>query len=276
MDIAYAEYKGMAVSYISKTGITSPTHYNEQDFLRSFYGGLLTTCGLTYMGAPCIDEGVALGAHGKISNTPAFDIGITQEWCGDDFVISVKGKIQESTLFGENMVLTRTITTKLGNDEILIHDTIENVGFEPTPLMVLYHMNFGYPLLSEKSVFETNCVTLRARDGEAEKGIRETHEFSKPLHGYKEQVFYRDSVEKRYAFLTNKKMGLTAKIEYDGAELPYLIEWKQIGEQDYVLGIEPATYPPDGRSKARERGELLYLQPQKRKSHSITITFSSD
>ena len=274
MDIAYAEYKGTAVSYISKTGITSPSHYNEQDFSRSFYGGLLTTCGLTYMGASCIDEGIALGAHGRISNIPAFDVGITQEWCGDEFIISVKGKVQESTLFGENIVLTRTITTKLGKDEISIHDAIENVGFEPTPLMVLYHMNFGYPLFSEEAVFETNCGGLRARDEEANKGIEKTNKFSKPVHGYKEQVFYRNSVENSYALLKNEKIGLTAKVEYDGTELPYLIEWKQVGEQDYVLGIEPATYPPDGRAKARKRGELLYLQPQKNKFHSITISFS--
>ena len=48
MDIAQAFYKGTTVSWISKTGITSPYYYNKEGFewLRGFYGGLITTCGL--------------------------------------------------------------------------------------------------------------------------------------------------------------------------------------------------------------------------------------
>ncbi len=194
MDIAYAEYKGTPISYISKTGIVSSNHYSEPDFLRSFSAGLLTTCGLTYMGAPCVDEGVALGAHGRISNIPAFDVGITQEWVEDDFIISVRGKVREATVFGENIVLTRTFTVKIGEDKIYIHDEIENEGFEPTPLMVLYHINFGFPLVSENTVLETNCVNICSRDEVAAPGIDEACKFSNPIHAYSEQVFYRDAV----------------------------------------------------------------------------------
>ena len=274
MDIAYAEYKGIPVSYISKTGIVSPDHYDEPDFLRSFSAGLLTTCGLTYMGAPCVDEGVSLGAHGRISNTPAFDVGVVQEWQGDDFIITVRGKVRETTVFGENLVLTRIITTKLGDNSIQISDSIENEGFTPTPLMVLYHMNFGYPLISENTVLETNCINIRPRDAAAESGINTACEFSKPIHSYSEQVFYRDAVTKSYATLKNPVLNLSAKVSFSGAELPYLIEWKQMGEQEYVVGLEPATYPPDSRAKARERNELLYLAPNECKKHNITISFS--
>ncbi len=275
MDISYAEYKGTPVSYISKTGIVSPAHYDESDFLRNFSAGLLTTCGLTYMGAPCVDEGISLGAHGRISNIPAYDVGITQEWQGDDFVISVKGKVRESTVFGENMVLTRTITTKLGDNTIQINDSIENEGFAPTPLMVLYHMNFGYPLVSENTVLETNCENIRPRDEIAATGIDDACRFSNPIHGYSEQVFYRDAVAQSYATLKNPDLKLSATVSFLGDELPYLIEWKQVGEQEYVVGLEPATYPPDGRAKARERNELLYLAPNKCKVHNITLSFQS-
>ena len=274
MDIAYAEYKGVPVSYISKTGVVAPSHYVESDFLRSFSAGLLTTCGLTYMGAPCIDKGVPLGAHGKISNTPAFDIGIVQEWQGDDFVILVRGKVREATVFGENIVLTRTITTKLGDGKITINDSIENSGFEPMPLMVLYHMNFGYPMIDKNTTLETNCINLRPRDAVAAPGIDKACEFSEPIHAYSEQVFYRDAVTKCYATLKNPDINLNATIAFSGDELPYLIEWKQMGEQEYVVGIEPATYPPDSRAKARERNELLYLEPNECKNHIITISFS--
>ena len=272
MDIAYAEINGVPLSFISKTGVVSPTHYDESDFLRSFTGGLLTTCGLTYMGAPCVDQGVSLGAHGRISNIPAYDVCVEQKWVGEDYIISVSGKVKESTMFGENIVLTRTITTKLGENKIHIHDEIENCGFESTPFMVLYHMNLGFPLVSEDTVLETNCENCRPRDKDAAVGFSKECEFSAPIHNYKEQVFYRDSVTDSYARLTNSKLGLSMKINFSGAELPYLVEWKQMGEQDYVLGLEPATYPPDGRAKARERGELDFIAPQEIKTHDIIIS----
>ena len=274
MDIAYAEYMGTPFSYISKTGIVAAKYYDEPDFLRSFSAGLLTTCGLTYMGAPCKDQEQELGAHGRIANTPAFDVGIVQEWRGDDFVIEVRGKVREATVFGENMVLTRTITTKFGEDRIDIHDEIENEGFVETPLMVLYHMNFGFPLISSSTVLSTNCVNLRPRDAVAELGLVSSSDFSEPIPNYKEQVFYRDAVENSFVQLDNSETNLSVKVEFSNKELPYLVEWKQTGEQEYVVGLEPATYPPDGRAKARERGELFLLKPQEVKIHNLVITVS--
>ncbi len=271
MDIAYAEYKGVPFSFVSKTGVVASAHYDEPDFLRSFTAGLLTTCGLTYMGAGGVDEGVALGDHGRIANAPAFDVSVVQEWRGDDFVIEVRGKVREAVVFGENMVLTRTITTKFGDDKIYIHDEIENEGFSETPLMVLYHMNFGYPLISPSTVLTTNCENLKARDAAAEPGVSTACNFSEPIHDYHEQVFYRDSVEHSYARLENPDLNLSVQISFEKEELPYFVEWKQMGEQDYVVGLEPGTYTPAGRAAARAKGELLYLKPQEIRRHHLVI-----
>ena len=59
LDIAQASYNGNAISYISNNGIVSPHLYEEANkgFLRNFTGGLLTTCGLTYMGADSTEKG---------------------------------------------------------------------------------------------------------------------------------------------------------------------------------------------------------------------------
>lgn len=273
MDIGYTECNGIAVSYISKTGVVNPAHYDETDFLRSFTGGLLTTCGLTYMGAACVDEGVPLGAHGRIANTPAFDVCLRQEWVEDNYLIAVSGKVRESTVFGEDLVLTRTISTKLGENAIRIHDEIENRGFVHTPLMVLYHLNFGFPLVSESTILETNAINCRPRDDDAAEGVGRECICSAPIHGFREQVFYRDAFKHTYARLSTLSLGLSVGVHFDGSELPYLVEWKQMGEQEYVMGLEPATYPPDGRAKARERGELPLLPPQKTKTHDLLITF---
>lgn len=271
MDIAYAEFEGIPFSHISRTGVVEASHYDEADFLRSFTAGLLTTCGLTYMGAPCLDEGKELGAHGRIANTPAYDVGIVQEWRGDDYVIEVRGKVREATVFGENMVLTRVITTKFGDDKIYIHDEIENEGFTDTPLMVLYHMNFGFPLISESTKLITNCENMRPRDAAAIPGVDKACEFEAPISNYAEQVFYRDSVKGSYAKFVNPDLKLSVNLKFEKDELPYFVEWKQVGEQDYVVGLEPGTYTPDGRKEARERGELLFLKPQEVRVHNLVL-----
>lgn len=276
MNIAYTELNGTPFSYISKTGIVSPAHYDETDFLRSFEGGLLTTCGLTYMGAPCLDEGVSLGAHGRISNTPAFDVSIHQGWDENgEYVIEVSGKVRESSMFGDNLVLKRTIKAYLGENKIYLHDEVENAGFNKSPLMVLYHFNFGYPLLSEKSLLKTNCENLRPRDADASVGVDDCEKFSPPIEGYKEQVFYRNSVKDSYAQLINPDLGASVKLEFSAEQLPYFVEWKQVGEQDYVVGLEPATNPPDGRAKVRADGELNFLEPQQKREFDITVSFET-
>ena len=74
MDIANAYFHGSAVSWISKAGITAPAFYEKDGFgwLRGFYGGLITTCGLDNVGGPYDDKGL----HGRIANTPAEKVSV--------------------------------------------------------------------------------------------------------------------------------------------------------------------------------------------------------
>jgi hypothetical protein len=279
MDIAWADYKGIAIGFISKTGIVSPEHFipDGNGFLRSFHAGLLTTCGLTYMGAACVDEGEPLGLHGRASNTPAEDVCITNEWEEDDFVMKVRGKIRESKVFGENITLTREITVKLGENKLVLNDTVENCGFDRQPLMLLYHFNFGYPLLDRSTKLILPEGTAKARDKEAEKGMGSFREFADPVHGYAEQVFYHDFPANNgevSVTLFNKDLcgnGLGVNLKYNKKQLPCLMEWKQIGEGDYVVGLEPATWYPEGRREARRRGELIFMEPGEKKKFEIEL-----
>lgn len=269
MDIAWAEINGKPVSFISRTGVVAAEHYDASDFLRSFTGGLLTTCGLTNVGAANEEEGQL---HGRIANIPASDVNIHQGFEGDDYVISVSGKVRQSTVFGENLCLRRTITTKLGENKIHIHDVVENEGFTVSPLMLLYHCNFGFPLVSEDTRLETNCTDLKARDA-AGAGHEDTAcVFQKPTEAYAEQVFYRSSAAHSYAALINDKLGLSVKLSFNSRELPWLVEWKQMGQQDYVVGLEPSNCLTEGRRTAREQGILQYIAPQEAKEFNLTIT----
>lgn len=275
MDLVGAEYKGIPLSYLSKTGVVHPAYFEKDGlgFLRNFFCGLVTTCGLTYMGAPCEDQGESLGLHGRISNTPAESYSIDKYWEDGDYKICITGKTRESSVFGENMTLTRTVSTSIGANKIIIHDTIENEGFKPQPLMVLYHCNFGYPIISEDSEVSISApyrVTARDEEGDVSRCLQ----FEEPKSGYNEQVFLYD-VDKKNATCTvkvcNRKLGIGVYVKYNPEQLPYMSQWKVMDTDEYVFGIEPSTWTVFGRNEARKRNELIYLKPGEKKEIEFEI-----
>ncbi|HHV96472.1 MAG TPA: aldose 1-epimerase family protein [Clostridiaceae bacterium] len=267
LDISYLSYKGINMSYISKTGIVAPQYYDDTGtkFLRSFFAGFLTTCGLVQAGAPCIDEGQEYGLHGRISNIPAEEVYAGTEFIEDTAVMKVKGKVREATFFGENLILNREITVPYGENKFIIYDTVENMGFRDEPLMILYHCNFGYPLLTSKSYFISWSESVYPRDEEAAKGINEYSRFQLPTPNFKEQVFYHkmkcDDEGKTFAALINPIQQVGIVIWFNKNQLWNLTQWKMMGEGEYVLGIEPGNCHVGGRKKSREDGTLEFIKP---------------
>ncbi len=277
MDIAWAEYKGVPLAYISKAGVCSPWLFEEPGFgfMRNFTCGLLTTCGIANMGAVCTDQGKDYGLHGRISNIPAEDIGISKEWEGDDYVIRIRGKVRESAMFGENFTLTREISTKLGDTKITLHDTIENCSFQRQPYMILYHYNFGFPLVSATTKVYHSEGVVSPRDETARSGFDSYDTLQTPVPGFSEHCFNISMKDNRddmlYACLFNRELNMGAYIRYRKNDLDYLNEWKQMGEGDYVFGWEPSNCLPEGREKARSNNRLPYLEPGETREYRFEI-----
>ncbi|PKP61634.1 hypothetical protein CVT91_02500 [Candidatus Atribacteria bacterium HGW-Atribacteria-1] len=274
MDIPLAFFKGKPLSFYSGTGITSPAYYEEPGlkWLRSFCVGLLTTCGISYSGAPCDDNGTLLGLHGRVANSEAENFSITQEWKEDEYCISLKGMMREASSMNEYITLKRTVESKLGSSSIKIHDVIENRGFEPQPIMMLYHINFGFPLLSPNSELIIPTLKTEARDEEAKKdrGVEECRIFGEPVNAYQEKGFFHIPVAEPNGttmvgivnFDTGDGTPLGLSIKYNVNQLPKLFQWKIIREGFYVCGIEPGMAYPMGRKAVRERDELIMLNGQ--------------
>jgi len=153
---------------------------------------------------------------------------------------------------------------------------VENMGYEPAPLQLLYHCNFGHPIVdADTQLITSPAASVTARTPNAEEGMAEHAEFSDPIHGYAEQCFFHDlEADERgraWAMLFNPSLALGAYVRFDRTALPKLVEWKQMGEGDYVVGLEPGTWLPDGRATARERGELDFIQPGEVKTFMIEI-----
>lgn len=273
MDIFGCSFGGIPLQFTSATGMTNPGYYEEPglNWLRTFFGGLLATCGITNSGAPSTDGGTAYGLHGRIGNAAAEDVSISQKWVGDEYVIAVSGTMREAFVMGENITLTRTISSRLGSTKIAIEDLIENRGFRAEPLMMLYHFNFGFPLLSETARVIVPALSTAARDPQSatDNGVAECREFPRPTPGYREKVFFHnvaaDADGHTFVALANRDVGgrpLGIVLRYDRKELPTLTEWKMAGSGCYVCGLEPGTVNPIGRAAAQQSGQMPTIEAQ--------------
>ena len=104
---------------------------------------------------------------GRISNVPAEDVCVSQGWQGDDYKIRLAGTVRQARTFGECLVLHREITTQLGANALVVRDVVENAGNRPEPMMLLYHCNFGYPLVSADSRIYTSGGGVEPRERHA-------------------------------------------------------------------------------------------------------------
>ncbi len=270
-DIARLRYRGENLSFFSANGYVAPTYYDDKDagWLKNFTAGFLTTCGLTAVGSPCVDEGQALGLHGSVGNTPAERIG----WDMDDDAITVKAVVRHAQIFSDKLLLTRTITCSKQVNAFTIIDRIENVGGETSPLMVLYHMNMGYPLLSETSEVYVPAKTVVPRNAHAAEDLDTWNKILSPTPGFEEQCYYHEFGSRPgLAAIFNPALGFGLRISFDTASLDCFTEWKMMGYKDYVLGLEPGNCTPDGRDVMRQTGKLKFIAPGEVKTYSVTVS----
>lgn len=281
LDIAWASYRGASISWRSPTTAVAPTFYEPDGlgWLRGFHGGLLNTCGLSTMGAPGQDEGKALGLHGRASYTPATHFAYGEDWHGDDYEMWVTGQLREAVVFGEYLVLRRRISARLGESRLFLEDTVTNEGYQPAPHMQLYHINFGFPVVSEDTELLAASAQVEPRDEVAAPGLGQHRRFQPPTAGYQEQVFYHtpkiDADGYAQAALANRNFGsgqgLGGYVRFRPSELPWLVQWKMMGQTVYVCGLEPTTNWAGGRAKERAEGRLHYLQPGETRHYHVEI-----
>jgi hypothetical protein len=280
MDLSFAEHGGTPLAWLSPNGVVAPSFYEPagEGWLRSFPGGLLVTCGLRNVGPPGEREGEELGLHGRVSNTPASRVSYDASWDNEGCVLEARGEIREASVFGPNLVLRRRISVRVSEPRLWIEDEIENEGFEPEPLMVLYHINLGWPLLDE-----TSRLVGPGKAGEppeprnevAQDGLEAWDRFATPTPGFKERVFYHrpaaglDGLAE--ARVENPALGLAFSVRFHPEELPEFVQWTMTGEGTYVLGLEPATCRVEGSAAEEAAGRVIRLEPGEIRLHRLEI-----
>ncbi len=282
MDIWRVEHNGAPLAWCSPTGPVHPAFFEPEGlgWLRGFAGGGLVTCGLTYHGPPNRDQGKDLGLHGRASYTPAYEVRIDQGWEGEEFLIRICGRIREASVFGEHVVLSRSIRASLGDASFWIHDDVENLGHEPVPYMLLYHVNAGFPVVAEGAELLAPSREVRGVGETAEREKADHARFGPPEQGYAERCYFhrlrsRDEGTTAVALVNrafNNGQGLGYALRFDPKELPCFTEWKMTGRGMYVVGTEPGSVFPEPRERLRAEGRLPMLQPGERKSTALEFT----
>jgi hypothetical protein len=289
MDIADAFYHQHSLTWLSHTGITAPQplSHHGMDWLRTFGGGLLTTCGLSHVGGPETDEFGERGIHGLISNTPAELESIIQpDPLSARTEMSITGVIKETKIFGPSLELRRTISATLGQATIRIHDEVINRANTLAPHMILYHFNFGWPLIDEGTDILWQGKWQSMEGDKVDKIFKEGNDFKKcppPLvnhSGTGEAVVAIDPVSDQSGQCTcglrNEKLGLAVALHFNKKQLPWLTNWQHWGKDEYVTGLEPGTNPPIGQAKARRENQLILLEPGERRSYEVKLEVLED
>lgn len=257
MDLYDFSYKGMNLSFQSKNGLTAPQLCSAAsgEFAQQWPAGMLVTCGLDNVGGEA-SEGGNFPTHGRTSNVPAASFGTDCHWEGDNYILRASGEIHETQLFGRHLSIRRTIETSLQEPVVRIHDTVTNYEAEEEPYMMLYHFNFGYPLLqSDSLVHMTPSKPIPLTEIS-----KDFVHISPPIDGQDEELYLHTQLEGRAcAVLYNERLELGAYIAFDTENLPNLLQWKRMKSHDYVVGLEPCNTWGINRDAAAAQKKLAML-----------------
>lgn len=279
MDVVEASYLGRSLSWHSPAGVVHPAYYDARDiqWIKSFAGGLVSTCGMVTAGSPSEDNGEQLGLHGAVSNTPAEQVSWAQAWEGDECILTVSGIVREAYVHGPNLVLHRTLSTSLSGRRISLRDTVENEGVRDTPLMQLYHLNFGFPLLTQDSKVYAPSRDVQPRNDFSAGSTDRWAEFEAPTLGIQERVYYHDMEPQEGGQVTvvlvsdDRDPSFGVAVRYRAAELPRFVQWKMTGVNQFALGLEPSNCHVEGRRAEREAGRLRTLRPGEKQEFAIDV-----
>ena len=147
-DVGDTWFRGTPVSWFSPVAdaraLPAPS---GSEWLTRFTGGLLTTCGFGTIGAAANGEGL----HGRASHLPADEVS----WrVADDGSVRLDGMVESVALFGPSFRVRRgyrASTRPDGSATLTVTDDVTNIGPEPAALSMMYHLNFGAPLVAPGS-----------------------------------------------------------------------------------------------------------------------------
>ena len=247
------------------------------------FNELLVRCGLESNGAPEFDEKTGrlkFPLHGRIANKPAHHVELSIDT--DEQAIKLVGIVDETRFHFQKLRMTSTLTTKFNSTSFTISDKIENLSATPAEAQMLYHVNFGVPLLDAGSRVVLPAKTVVPRNARAASHIKSWDSYAAPEPGFEEMVYFfdlhGDDQGQTRTLLKNAHGTRGVSLVFNTKQLPCFSLWKDTAavEDGYVTGLEPGTNYPNPRSYEGQQGRVIKLPPKGSTTLELTLEIHPD
>jgi hypothetical protein len=240
-------------------------------------------CGLEFAGHPGKDKFINntgdvaemdLTLHGKIANIPASEVEVVVDR-EPPHRIRVRGRVDERMFYGPKLELWTEISTEPGSASFRIEDTVTNRGAFDQEYQVIYHANYGPPLLEKGARFLAPIQRVTPFNAHAAKSVSGFDTYGAPERGFVEQVYcvhpYADASQRTLIALHNAAGDRGVSMAFSIQQLPYVTLWKNTTalEEGYVTGLEPGTGFPYNRRIERQFGRVPKLGPGEHRTFAI-------
>ncbi len=242
------------------------------------FNEMMVRCGYEWTGHPGVDDdGTLLSLHGRAQNTPASVVKVTIDEKAP-YAIHIRGEVDERTFKKTELVTWTGITVVPGENHFDVHDELTNLADYEHEYQIIYHSNFGTPILEEGAVITAAAKEISPFNDYAKGGLKDWQTYMKPTKGFDEMVFNlvpkADAAGNSLAVLHNKAGDKGVAVGYNVQQLPVLTIWKNTDtlKQGYVTGIEPGTSYAYNRKYQRALGLVPKIQPGETKRFDLTYT----
>ncbi|CAM3746611.1 hypothetical protein VA7868_03353 [Vibrio aerogenes CECT 7868] len=242
------------------------------------FNEMMVRCGYEWTGHPGVDEnGQLLSLHGRAQNTPASTVVVTIDE-QPPYTITVEGEISERTFKKAELVTHTSFSVTPGSNQFAIHDTLTNKADYDDEYQIIYHSNFGHPILEKGAKVTAAAKEISPFNNYAKKGLKTWQTYLGPTKGYDEMVFnlkpIGDKDGNTLAVLHNKASDTGVAVGYNIKQLPVLTLWKNTDtrQQGYVTGIEPGTSYAYNTKYQRPLGLVPTIKAGESKHFDVTYT----
>jgi hypothetical protein len=296
MKVSVIPTRGMSISRVESgdvtLGWTSPVKQivNPAFIDLDSRGGLgwlegfnewLVRCGFEWAGHPGVDDGKLLTLHGRAGNTPASTVIVIVD-DSPPHRLYVRGRVDEEVFKFADLEAWTEVSTEPGSFSLRISDKLTNRSDYEREYQVIYHGNFGPPLLEQGSSFEAAVQNVAPFNEYAAKDIDTWKTYLGPTKGYGEQVYnvvpYADAGGSTAVMLRNRAGDRGIRITYEVAALPFFTLWKNTDtvREGYVTGLEPGTGFARPRAVERTFGRVPKLPAGASQSFTLEYTILPD
>ncbi|MCX8675783.1 aldose 1-epimerase family protein [Gilliamella sp. B3023] len=245
------------------------------------FNEMMVRCGFEWTGHAVQADGMMYTLHGRAQNTPVSKLFVDIE---DEapYTITVSGLIKEKAFKKSNLETWVRISHVPGTKEFTVHDTVTNQGDYPRDYQIIYHSNFGTPILEEGAKFVAPVKEVSPFNDYAATGLKNWQTYLGPTKNFDEMVYnifpYADSKNQTQVMLANKAGDKGVGISFNTKQLPVLTLWKNTDtlKQGYVTGIEPGTSFAYPVTIEREQKRVPQLEPGKSADFKLTYSLLSN